>query len=82
MLDRLTYSSSVPPEILSSTRLASGDVITLTASDPARWPLPHPLLLQLHALCGRVKRLRAAAGWPVFPYGDGSDEGVDWGGGG
>ncbi|KAI5839149.1 hypothetical protein DFP73DRAFT_599166 [Morchella snyderi] len=43
------------------------------------WPLPHPLLLQLHALCGRVKRLRAAAGWPVLPYGDGSDDEVSWG---
>ncbi|KAH0604054.1 uncharacterized protein H6S33_007085 [Morchella sextelata] len=78
-LSRYVYSSSTPPELLSSTQITPGDVITLTTPDPSRWPLPHPLLLQLHALCGRVRRLRAAAGWPVFPYGDGSEEAVGWG---
>ncbi|KAI5839629.1 hypothetical protein DFP73DRAFT_560865 [Morchella snyderi] len=76
---RYVYSDGTPPQLLSSTQLAPGDIVTLTTPDPAQWPLPHPLLLQLHALCGRVKRLRAAAGWPVLPNGDGSENEVGWG---
>ncbi|KAI5836693.1 hypothetical protein DFP73DRAFT_589479 [Morchella snyderi] len=76
-LHRLVYSTS--PQLPSVTLLTPGTRITLTTSDPATMPLPHPLLLQLHSLCGRIKRLRAAAGWPVLPYGNGSDDGVGWG---
>ncbi|KAI5842133.1 hypothetical protein DFP73DRAFT_608386 [Morchella snyderi] len=80
-LSRYRYSGATPPQLLSSVQLTPGDTVTLSTPDPARWPLPHPLLLQLHVLCGRVKRLRAAAGWPVLPAGDGSEEGVGvgWG---
>lgn len=31
--------------------------------DPEMLPLPHPLLLQLHVVCSRMTKIRAAAGW-------------------
>lgn len=53
-------------------RMRPGHVVTLRTADPAALPLPHPLLLQLHAICGRMVVLRGAAGYPVST-GDDSD---------
>ncbi|KAF8417688.1 hypothetical protein EV426DRAFT_356126 [Tirmania nivea] len=36
--------------------LATGTKLTMTTSDPIRWPLPHPDLLRLHAGLSRVVR--------------------------
>lgn len=54
-------------------RLRPGHVLTMRTADPARLPLPHPLLLQLHAICSRLVVLRAAAGYPVLVGEDESD---------
>lgn len=47
-------------------RMRPGHVLTLRTTDPANLPLPHPLLLQLHAICSRMVVMRAAAGYPVL----------------
>lgn len=47
-------------------RMRAGHVVTLRTADPAALPLPHPLLLQLHAICSRMVVMRAAAGYPVL----------------
>lgn len=54
-------------------RLRPGHVLTLHTADPAKLPLPHPLLLQLHVICSRMVVLRAAAGYPVLMGDDDSD---------
>lgn len=54
-------------------RLRPGHVLTLGTADPTTLPLPHPLLLQLHAICSRMVVMRAAAGYPVLADGDDSD---------
>lgn len=54
-------------------RLRPGHVLTMHTADPAKLPLPHPLLLQLHAICSRMVVLRAAAGYPVLMGDDDSD---------
>lgn len=53
-------------------RMRPGHILTLRTSDPTNLPLPHPLLLQLHAICSRMVVMRAAAGYPVLT-GDSSD---------
>lgn len=55
------------------TRLRPGHVVTMRTADPAKLPLPHPLLLQLHVVCSRMVVLRAAAGYPVLLGEDESD---------
>lgn len=55
--------------------LKPGDIIRFTTRDPARLPLPHPLVFQLHAIISRVMAMKAAAGYPVF--GDERDWGSD-----
>lgn len=47
-------------------RMRPGHVLTLQTADSANLPLPHPLLLQLHAVCSRMVVMRAAAGYPVL----------------
>lgn len=47
-------------------RMRPGHRLTLRTADPVNLPLPHPLLLQLHAVCSRMVVLRAAAGYPVL----------------
>lgn len=47
-------------------RMRPGHVLTLHTDDPMNLPLPHPLLLQLHAVCSRMVVMRAAAGYPVL----------------
>lgn len=47
-------------------RMLPGHVLTLRTADPIGLPLPHPLLLQLHAICGRMVVMRAAGGYPVL----------------
>lgn len=47
-------------------RMRPGHVLTLHTADPMNLPLPHPLLLQLHAICSRMVIMRAAAGYPVL----------------
>lgn len=47
-------------------RMLPGHVLTLRTADPIGLPLPHPLLLQLHAICGRMVIMRAAGGYPVL----------------
>lgn len=47
-------------------RMRPGHVLTLRTGDPRNLPLPHPLLLQLHAICSRMVVMRAAAGYPVL----------------
>lgn len=54
-------------------RLRPGHVLTLRTADPTTLPLPHPLLLQLHAICSRMVVMRAAAGYPVLADDDDSD---------
>lgn len=54
-------------------RLRPGHVVTLGTADPTTLPLPHPLLLQLHAICSRMVVMRAAAGYPVLADDDDSD---------
>lgn len=54
-------------------RLRPGHVLTMHTADPAKLPLPHPLLLQLHVICSRMVVLRAAAGYPVLVGDDDSD---------
>lgn len=48
------------------TSLQPGHIIRFSTLDPMNRPLPHPLLLQLHAVVSRVVRMKAAAGYPVF----------------
>lgn len=55
-------------------RLRPGHVLTMHTADPAKLPLPHPLLLQLHVICSRMVVLRAAAGYPVL-MGDNDSDG-------
>ncbi|KAL0630768.1 hypothetical protein Q9L58_010383 [Maublancomyces gigas] len=47
-------------------RMRPGHVLTLRTADARALPLPHPLLLQLHAVCSRMVIMRAAAGHPVL----------------
>lgn len=47
-------------------RMRPGHVLALRTTDPVNLPLPHPLLLQLHAICSRMVAMRAAAGYPVL----------------
>lgn len=47
-------------------RMRPGHILALRTSDPTNLPLPHPLLLQLHAICSRMVVMRAAAGYPVL----------------
>lgn len=47
-------------------RIRPAHVLTLRTTDPTNLPLPHPLLLQLHAICSRMVVMRAAAGYPVL----------------
>lgn len=47
-------------------RMRPGHVLTLQTANPAELPLPHPLLLQLHAICSRMVVMRASAGYPVL----------------
>lgn len=54
-------------------RLRPGHVLTLRTADPVALPLPHPLLLQVHAICARMVVMRAAAGYPVLTDDDDSD---------
>lgn len=54
-------------------RLRPGHLLTMHTTDPAKLPLPHPLLLQLHVICSRMVVLRAAAGYPVLMGDDDSD---------
>lgn len=54
-------------------RLRPGHVLTLRTADSTTLPLPHPLLLQLHAICSRIVVMRAAAGYPVLADDDDSD---------
>lgn len=54
-------------------RLRPGHVLTLRTADPSTLPLPHPLLLQLHAICSRMVVMRGAAGYPVLADEDDSD---------
>lgn len=44
-------------------RVMPGHRISWVTGDPEQSPLPHPLLLQLHTVCTRIAKLRAAAGW-------------------
>lgn len=44
--------------------LKPGDQVTFTTTDAKTMPLPHPLLLQLHALVSRVVFIMAGAGCP------------------
>lgn len=46
-------------------RMRPGHVVTLRTADAMALPLPHPLLLQLHAICSRMAVMRAVAGYPV-----------------
>lgn len=54
-------------------RLRPGHAFTMRTADAVELPLPHPLLLQLHAVCSRMVVLRAAAGYPVLGGDDESD---------
>lgn len=54
-------------------RLRPGHILSLGTPDPTTLPLPHPLLLQLHAICSRMVVMRAAAGYPVLADDDDSD---------
>lgn len=47
-------------------RMRPGHVVVLHTPAPATLPLPHPLLLELHAVCSRMVAMRAAAGYPVL----------------
>lgn len=53
--------------------LKPGDQVTFTTTDPKTMPIPHPLLLQLHALVCRILHIQGAAGYPVLPDYDDSD---------
>lgn len=53
--------------------LKSGDTIILRTPNPARLPLPHPLLFQLHTICARVLAAKAAAGFPQLDEFDDPD---------
>lgn len=57
-------------------RMRPGHVLTLETADSANLPLPHPLLLQLHAICSRMVVMRAAAGYPVLMDDDSDGETV------
>lgn len=48
--------------------LTPGETITFRTTDTEAMPLPHPLLLQIHALCSRMGYLRTAAGHPLNRY--------------
>lgn len=47
-------------------RMRPGHVLTLRTADALGLPLPHPLPLQLHAICSRMVVMHAAAGYPVL----------------
>lgn len=47
------------------SRLVPGSRLTLQSIDPIDFPLPHPLLFQLHLLCNRMVILRKNAGYPI-----------------
>lgn len=49
-------------------RLAPGDIVSFRTSDPFTMPLPHPLLLQLHAIMARILSAKASAGFPFFAH--------------
>lgn len=49
-------------------RLAPGDTVSFRTSDPFTMPLPHPLLLQLHAIMARILSAKASAGFPFFAH--------------
>lgn len=44
-------------------RIKPGHRLSWRTDDPEKYPLPHPLLLQLHVVCSRMVKLRAGAGW-------------------
>lgn len=44
-------------------RIKPGHRIRWSTEEPEEYPLPHPLLLQLHVVCSRMVKIRAAAGW-------------------
>lgn len=44
-------------------RITPGHRLHWRTDDPDELPLPHPLLLQLHLVCSRMAKIRAAAGW-------------------
>lgn len=59
-------------------RVMPGHRISWHTDDPEERPLPHPLLLQLHTVCTRIAKIRAAAGWRS-ERGYGSDGGqTEW----
>lgn len=43
------------------------DTITLRTADPTTRPLPHPVLLQLHTVFTRLRKMCAVAGVPLLP---------------
>ncbi|KAI5839104.1 hypothetical protein DFP73DRAFT_599076 [Morchella snyderi] len=45
--------------------ITDGHLVTLMTPNPAKLPLPHPLLLQLHSICPGIISLRASAGYPL-----------------
>ncbi|KAF8446701.1 hypothetical protein BGX38DRAFT_1192771 [Terfezia claveryi] len=57
--------------------LESGTRVTLSTSDPIRWPLPHPDLLRLHAGLSRVVRCSGAGGGGEVDEWETDDELVD-----
>lgn len=56
--------------------LTPGETITFRTTDTEAMPLPHPLLLQIHALCSRMEYVRTTAGHPLNRY-DSDDYGTE-----